>query len=112
MYSEVMTASRSLSFDNVLCDIYSLRFIKPFDEKYFLNLARNYTGIVFVEDGMETGGVSEYLTRLCSENGVEKIAVKAFPEEFYHQGTRNQVLEQAGLSPEYLRKAALEILKN
>lgn len=112
MYSEVLTASRSLSFDNVLCDIYSLRFIKPFDEKYFLDFAKNYDGIVFVEDGMENGGVSEYLARLCAENGIEKIAVKAFPEEFYHQGTRAQVLEQAGLSPQNLRKAALEILKD
>lgn len=111
MYSEVLTASRSLSFDNILCDIYSLRFIKPFDEKYFLELAKNYDGIVFVEDGMKTGGISEELARLCAENGIEKIAVKAFPEEFYHQGTRNQVLEQAGLAPENLRKAALEILE-
>lgn len=111
MYSEVLTASRSLSFDNILCDIYSLRFIKPFDEKYFLELAKNYDGIVFVEDGMKTGGISEELARLCAENGIEKIAVKAFSEEFYHQGTRNQVLEQAGLAPEKLRKAALEILE-
>ena len=111
MYSEVLTASRSLSFDNILCDIYSLRFIKPFDEKYFLELAKNYDGIVFVEDGMKTGGISEELARLCAENGIEKITVKAFPEEFYHQGTRNQVLEQAGLAPENLRKAALEILE-
>lgn len=112
MYSEVLTASRSLSFDNILCDIYSLRFIKPFDDEYFLNLAKNYDGIVFVEDGMKTGGISEELARLCAENGIEKIAVKAFPEEFYHQGTRSQVLEQAGLSPENLRESALEILKN
>lgn len=112
MYSEVLTASRSLSFDNILCDIYSLRFIKPFDDEYFLNLAKNYDGIVFVEDGMKIGGISEELARLCAENGIEKIAVKAFPEEFYHQGTRSQVLEQAGLSPENLRESALEILKN
>ena len=112
MYSEVLTASRSLSFDNILCDIYSLRFIKPFDDEYFLNLAKNYDGIVFVEDGMKTGGISEELARLCAENGIEKIAVKAFPEEFYHQGTRSQVLEQAELSPENLRESALEILKN
>lgn len=111
MYYEVLTASRSLSFDNILCDIYSLRFIKPFDEKYFLELAKNYDGIVFVEDGMKIGGISEELARLCAENRIEKIAVKAFPEGFYHQGTRKQVLEQAGLAPEDLRKAALEILK-
>ena len=111
MYSEVLTASRSLSFDDVVCDIYSLRFIKPFDEKYFLDLAKNYDGIIFVEDGIEIGGVSEYLARVCAENGIEKFAVKAFPSEFYHQGTRSQVLAEAGLSPEDLRLAALKLLK-
>ena len=61
MYSEVLTASRSLSFDDVVCDIYSLRFIKPFDEKYFLDLAKNYDGIIFVEDGIEIAAGDEYL---------------------------------------------------
>lgn len=110
MFSEVLTACRSLSFERVLADIYSLRFIKPFDEEYFLDIAKNYDGLVFVEDGIITGGISEFLAGLCSGNGLENFVVKAFPEKFYHQGTRNQVLAQAGLTAEDLHNAALTIL--
>ncbi len=111
LYSEVLKASRSLSFDNILCDIYSLRFIKPFDSEYFLNIAKAYDGLVFAEDGISIGGISEYLSGLCAENGINNFKIKAFPCQFFHQGTREQVLMQAKLSPEDLRNAALEVLK-
>ena len=111
MYSEVLTAARSLSFDNVLADIYSLRFIKPFDESYFLSIAKNYDGIVFVEDGIITGGISEYLAGLCAKKSINNFTIKAFPQEFFHQGTRSQVLMQAGLSLEDLHNAALGLIK-
>lgn len=106
MYSEVLTASRALSFDNILADIYTLRFIKPFDEEYFLGLAKDYDGIVFVEDGIEVGGISECLAGLCAKNGFDNVCVKAFPSEFFSQGNRNQVLAQAGLTAEDLHCAA------
>lgn len=111
MFSEVLTACRSLSFDRVLADIYSLRFIKPFDDDYFLNIVKNYDGIIFVEDGIKTGGISEYLAGLCAKNGFENFVIKAFPSEFFHQGTRNQVLTQAGLNAEDLHNAAIGIIK-
>ena len=106
MYSEVLKAGRALSFDNVIADIYSLRFLKPFDEEYFLNLARNYDGIVFVEDGIREGGISEYLEGLCSKNKIFNTSVKAFFSKFYSQGNRNQVLSQALMTSEDLYRAA------
>ncbi len=111
LFSEVLTACRSLSFDRILSDIYSLRFIKPFDTDYFLNIAKDYDGIVFVEDGIKTGGICEYIAGICCKNGLENICIKAFPEKFYHQGTRNQVLAQAGLTAEDLHNAALTLLE-
>lgn len=111
MYSEVMTACRALSFDNVLADIYSLRFINPFDKEYFISLAKNYDGIVFVEDGIQNGGISEWLAGLCGSKGIDKWEIKAFPSKFISQGNRNQVLAQAGLTAEDLHAAALKVIK-
>ena len=50
MYSEVQKAMRAVLLDGGYADIYLLRFIKPFDETYFIELASKYSGIVFVED--------------------------------------------------------------
>lgn len=112
MFSEVLTASRALSFDNILADIYSLRFIKPFDEDYFLEIAKKYDGIVFVEDGIEVGGISEALSGLCARNGLWKNVIKAFPSKFFRQGNRNQVLSEAGLTAEDIYKTAKELIQN
>ena len=110
MYSEVVVASRALLMENVMSDIYSLRFIKPIDKEYFITLAKDYDGIVFAEDGIVSGGISEYLALVLSENKITNFRIKAFPEGFYRQGTRQDVLSEAGLGVEELRKAALELL--
>jgi len=110
MYHEVLTAARALLMENIYADIYSIRFIKPVDEEYFINIARSYEAVVFVEDGIITGGVSEYLASVCASDGIGKFCIKAFPEKFYSQGSREQVLEQASMTAEDLRKAALNIL--
>ena len=111
MYSECITASRALALEYVLADIYSLRFITPIDEKYLLQLCKKYDGIIFVEDGVEVGGVSQYLHCLCLENGIKKSIVKAFPSKFYSQGTREQVCMQACMTCDDLKLAALSLAK-
>ena len=106
MYAETVVAMRSLLMEEVLSDILSLRFIKPFDTDYFLNLAKAYDGVVFVEDGVVTGGVSEYLSGVCAKNGMTNFVVKAFPDSFFSQGTREEICSAAGMDAEALKEAA------
>ncbi len=112
MFSEVQQAARSLFMEGIYCDIYNLRFIKPLDRDYFVNLAGNYDGIVLVEDGVEIGGIARFLHEILLDSGFNsrKIALKAFPDRFFSQGNRSQVLEDAGLSPKDLALAAKETL--
>ena len=79
-------------------DIYSLRFVKPFDENYFVSLAKNYDEIAVIEDGVKTGGVGEYIENLLFEHDFTNVRAFAFPEKFFAQGTRAEVLSDAGLS--------------
>ena len=108
MYSEVQKAVRSVLLDGGYADVYLLRFIKPFDETYFLELARKYTGVVFVEDGVIIGGMDEYLAGLLAENGMRNTRVLGFEDKFYNHGSREEVLEMAGLSPSHIKKAVKE----
>ena len=57
--------------DGIVSDIYSLRFLKPFDEKHFLELASGYDGILCVEDGVKIGGAGEYIEGLVKKNGLQ-----------------------------------------
>ncbi len=111
MYSEVVKASRALLMENVLSDIYTLRFIKPIDETKIAEIFTIYDGIVFVEDGIKTGGISEYLSLLCEKKLIHNYAIKAFPEGFYSQGSREEVLSEAGLSVNDIKNAALNLIR-
>ncbi len=108
MYSEVQKAVRAVLLDGGYADLYLLRFIKPFDETYFIELASKYDGIVFVEDGVIIGGIGEYLSGLLASKGMKNFRLLGFGDKFYNHGTREEVLEMAGLSPAHIKKAVQE----
>ncbi len=115
MYSETLTAARQLLLKDSSADIYILRFLKPFDESYFISIADKYSAIVFIEDGVYVGGMAEYLDRLvhCSGRRGSRAAtaVLSFPDRFLSNGNREQILEEAGLSPRDIADAALKLLE-
>lgn len=105
LYSEALTAARSLLIKGIIVDMYVLRFIKPFDEEYFLSIAKSYDSIVFLEDGVKNGGIGEYLESVIlksSKVGSIKTNVIAFPDSFVHNGTRTQILESVNLASEFI----------
>ena len=98
MYGEVLKAARICLAEGIYTDIYSLRFLKPIDEDYFVELSKNYDKVIFVEDGVKIGGIGEYLENLLFSRGIFASEVKAFPDKFLSQGTSDEVLESAELS--------------
>lgn len=109
MYSEVQKAVDSVN--NIPCDIYLLRFIKPFDFKYFLKIAGDYYGILFVEDGIKIGGISEYIVSLLNDKNIMNTKILAFEDKYYEHGTRDELLQEAGLSTNHIVKQIKECYK-
>lgn len=110
MLAETIQAARNLLMEDVKADIYSLRFLNNIDFEHVFKTAAGYDGIVFVEDGVETGGVSSALAAEFRKRNFENIRIKAFENKFLPQGTRSQILEDNFLDPRSLAKAALELL--
>ncbi len=109
MFSEVQVAIRNALLENYDVDLYILRFIKPLDETYFIELAQKYDGVVFVEDGVIIGGIGEYLSGLLAQKGFTNTKVLGFEDKYYTQGSRAEVLEMAGLSPHHIKRAIVEV---
>ena len=109
MYTEVSLACKEEQIKKLKTDIYLLRFIKPFNEEYFISLAREYKGVLFVEDGVKTGGISEYLAGVLAQNKYLKTKVLAFDDRYYSHGTRAQILQDAGLAPQDIAGAIKEL---
>lgn len=115
MFSECLVASRSLLLGGIWADIYSLRFIKPFDEEYFVKLASSYDAVVFVEDGILTGGIGRNLESVLLRSPYApkiKTAAAGFPDRFLHNGNRMQILEEAGLDPDTIAALARTLTEN
>ena len=115
LYGECLTSARFLLMKGIIADMYVLRFIKPFDEEHFLSCVDGYDAILFVEDGMKSGSMAEYLQNLVllkSSGGQNppKTGILTFPDCFISNGTRTQILEDSGLSSPQISDAALSLL--
>lgn len=111
MYPETQKAVRSVLLEDGYADMYILRFIKPFDESYFVELAKKYHGVVFVEDGVKIGGICEYLKSILAENGILNTKLLGFDDKFFSHGTRDEILETAGLSVNHIKRAIKQCAK-
>ena len=98
LFSEVLKAARANLSAGVYTDIYSLRFIKPVDEDYFAALCAGYGKIIFAEDGVRLGGISEHLAGVLHGAGTAATSIRAFPDTFLPHGTQEEILGRAGLS--------------
>ena len=105
MFQEVQQALCEEAAKKIKADIYIMRFIKPFNEEYFIQLACQYKGVLFVEDGVETGGISEYAAGLLAKKKYLKTKILAFQDKYYSHGNRLQILEDAGLAPKQIAQA-------
>ena len=111
LYEEVKQSLNEEAAKKIKADIYIMRFIKPFKEDYFVQLATQYKGVLFVEDGVQIGGISEHLKAILADNKYLKSKILAFQDKYYSHGSRAQILEDAGLSPKQIA-AALKGLSN
>ena len=110
MVPETAQAAELLGQQGISADMYNLRFLKPIDEAFLLEQVKKYPAVLFIEDGAYISGVGQYLEGLVQKqlSGI-KTAVRAFPDMVFMQGSRQDVLECAGLTGEQLAKAAAEL---
>ena len=78
------------------------RWTKPVDEA-LVDAARQHRLVVAVEDNGRVGGFGDAVARLLRDHDVD-VPVKTFglPQEFLSHGTRDEVLDEAGLTPQQL----------
>lgn len=110
MFSETLVAARSLLLQGVRADIYNPRFLKPFDFDAFFGVCKSYDALVVVEDGIKQGGFGEELELEVRRRSFSFVQTLAFGQKFPSQGSREQVLENAFLSPNDIQRAALGLL--
>jgi 1-deoxy-D-xylulose-5-phosphate synthase len=103
LYREAVEAANILKEQGIKADLYNLRFLRPVDEEYLLDLIINYKITAFIEEGIKEGGFGEYISALVQKKGCKtKTAVLAvesgFLEEDLSLGSREELLAINGLN--------------
>jgi 1-deoxy-D-xylulose-5-phosphate synthase len=84
------------------------RWTKPVDPAV-IGAAAEHRLVVTVEDNGRVGGFGDAVSRLLRDHDVD-VPVKSFglPQEFLSHGTRDEVLEEVGLTAQHLARAIIE----
>jgi len=84
------------------------RWIKPVDPAV-ADMARRHRLVAVVEDNGRAGGFGDAVARLLRDDDVD-VPVKTFglAQEFLTHGTRDEILEAAGLTPQHLARQLTE----
>jgi 1-deoxy-D-xylulose-5-phosphate synthase len=84
------------------------RWTKPVDEA-LVEAARQHRLVVAAEDNGRVGGFGDAVARLLRDHDLD-VPVKTFglPQEFLIHGTRDEVLEDVGLTPQHLARQITE----
>jgi 1-deoxy-D-xylulose-5-phosphate synthase len=103
LYPQVRKAAEFLAEDGIDAHLYNLRFLKPVDEDYLAGILSCYGTVVFIEEGVRSGGFGEYAAELAlrRKDGLPgdcgRILILAAGDSFAGQGTREKLLRESGL---------------
>jgi 1-deoxy-D-xylulose-5-phosphate synthase len=102
LYPQVLDARELLQAKGIEADLYNLRFLKPVDEDYLADLLNSYDLVVFIEEGIPSGGFGEYAAALarcrkCRANTLVLAAREDFAADGRAIGTRDELLQANGL---------------
>ena len=82
----------------------NMRFVKPLDRDLILRMAERHALIVTVEENVIAGGAGSGVNEVLEAAGCRtRVLNLGLPDYFQEQGTREQLLAEAGLDPEGIR---------
>ncbi len=98
--ANVLAAAASFSEKGFGVRVIRFFTLKGFEEKALEEIFQGAEKILFVEEGIETGSFSHYLTSLLMEKGLltnVKVRTLCVKEEFIPHGSQEELLIQTGL---------------
>ena len=82
-----------------------MRFVKPLDEEILKSLIPNAEVYLTIEDGSIMGGAGSAVQEFCALNSINTPSyLIGIPDKFIEHGSREEMIEMAGLDPDSLEK--------
>lgn len=101
-------AAELLTQSDVTPTVVDARFVKPLDEELLMRLAGEHERIVTVEENTLQGGFGSAVLECVADRHVDVVRV-GLPDAFVPHGDRARLLEDVGLTPGAVARAALGV---
>jgi 1-deoxy-D-xylulose-5-phosphate synthase len=111
MVEQALEAARRLESEGLSVAVINARFIKPLDTQLLSKLFAQCGWVLTVEEGARMGGFGSAVGEAAVDHGwdARKLRSLAIPDRYIEHGDRGQLLEEIGLDPDGIVKAALEM---
>ncbi len=109
MVQTALDAAAMLDRRGVRIEVVNARFCKPLDEQGILGLCDRHDRIVTLEDHSRVGGFGSAVLECIAAHGPVRaqVQVMGVPDEWLEHMSRNQVLEQCGLTAAHVAERFL-----
>ena len=88
-----------------------MRFVKPLDEELLKKYLTKADMFVSIEDGSIMGGAGSAVQEFCSKENINiKSILFGIPDKFIEHASREEMLNEAGLSSESIESKLKELL--
>ncbi len=104
---DALKASEFLQDKGFETDVYSMRFLSPFDKKEMKRVVKSYNMVVVLEDGIIKGGIGEEITALSNDIS-QSVYVLGVDNNFLTHGTRSDLKKMSRLDPESITEFVIE----
>ncbi len=87
-----MAAAQLLSTLGIEVGVYDMRFLKPIDEGMLHEVAKTYTRVVTIEDGVLNGGFGSAVLEFFADNGIDMpVRRLGIPDKFVTHGSLREL---------------------
>ena len=99
--------------DEFNCSLINMRFVKPLDEARLLELSKNHSHFLCIEDNTESGGAGSAVSEFIIQHDLDvKCSLNGLKDSFPAQGSREQVLAENHIAYEDLSLKIRTIVKS
>ena len=96
---------------NLKLTLIDMRFVKPLDKEILIKYLSNADLFVSLEDGSIMGGAGSAVQEFCSENTINiKSLLLGIPDLFIDHASREEMLDEAGLTAEKIESKIKELM--
>ena len=106
-----LDAAKLLREKKIFADVINVRFVKPFDTEMIKKFSRSAKLLVTCEEGTLNGGFGSAVAEFLSDEKISTPLLRlGIKDKFIEQGTRAELLDICGLTPEKISRRIYERL--